>query len=54
MIDGKNFFDQPTNSEFKTYGNIRRIATGQEDYYATGSLCYYSYFKDNYQIIASS
>ena len=29
MIDGKNVFDQPINSELKTYENIRRIATGQ-------------------------
>ena len=29
MVDGKNFFDQPINSELKTYENIRKIATGQ-------------------------
>ena len=33
MIDGKNFFDQPINSDLKTYENIRRIATGQGDDY---------------------
>ena len=33
MIDGKNFFDQPINSMAKTYENIRKIATGQGDYY---------------------
>ena len=36
MIDGKNFLDQPANSDFKTYENIRKIATGQEGDYATG------------------
>ena len=25
MIDGKNFFDQPINSDLKTYENIRRL-----------------------------
>ena len=35
MIDGKNFFDQPINSDFKTHENIRKIATGQGDYYTT-------------------
>ena len=30
-IDGRNFFDQLINSMTKTYGNIRRIATGQGD-----------------------
>ena len=29
MIDGKNVFDQRINNNFKTYGNIREIATGQ-------------------------
>ena len=38
MIDGKNIFDQPINSVFKTYVNIRKIATDQEGDYATGCL----------------
>ena len=47
MSDGKNFFDQPINSMIKTYGNIRKIATGQGDDYSTGCLLDYSYFKDH-------
>ena len=35
MIDGKKVFDQPINSDLKTYENIRKIATGQEDDYTT-------------------
>ena len=52
MIDGKNFFDQPINSNFKTYENIRNIATGQGDDYTTSCLLDYSYFKDQYRMIA--
>ena len=52
MVDGKNFFDQPINSDLKTYENIRRIATGQGDDYTTGCLLDYSYFKENYKMIA--
>ena len=52
MIDGRNFFDQPINSMNKTYENIRKIATGQGDYYTTGCLLNYTYFKKNYKIIA--
>ena len=52
MIDGKNFFDQPINSKLKTYENIRKIATGQGDDYTTGCLLHYSYFKENYKMIA--
>ena len=52
VIDGRNFFDQPINSMTKTYKNIRRIFTGQGDDYTTGCLLDYSYFKQNYKLIA--
>ena len=52
MTDGKNFFDQPINSNIKAYENIRKIATGQGDHYTTGCLLDYSYFKDHYKMIA--
>ena len=52
MIDGKNTFDQPINIKLKTCENIRKIATGQRDDYATGCLLDYSYFKENYYMIA--
>ena len=44
-INGKNVFDQPINSHFKRYENIRRIATGQGDDCTTGCLLDYSYLK---------
>ena len=31
MINGKNFFDQPINNDFKTNENIRKISIGQRD-----------------------
>ena len=52
MIDDKHFFDQTINSKLKTYENIRKIATGQGDDYTTGCLLHYSYFKENYKMIA--
>ena len=52
MICGKNIFDQPINSELKTYENVRKIATGIGDDYTTGCLLDYSYFKENYKMIA--
>ena len=52
VIDRKNFYNQPINIDLKTYKNIRRIATGQGDDYATGCLLDYSYyFNENYKII---
>ena len=52
MIDGRNFFDQPINSMNKTYENTRKNATGKGDDYTTGCLLDYSYFKENYKMIA--
>ena len=52
MSDGKNLFDQSINSELKAYENIRKVATGQGDDYTTGCLLDYSYFKENYEMIA--
>ena len=44
-----NVFEQPLKNDFKIYDNIRRIATGLSDYYATGCildfLCFKKYCK---------
>ena len=52
MIDGRNFFDKPINNMNKTYENIRKITTGKGDDYTTDCLLDYSYFKENYKLIA--
>ena len=45
MIAGKNVFDQPIKNDKVTYENIRKITTGQGDYFTTG-------FKNYYKMIA--
>ena len=52
LIDGRNFYDQPINSLIRQYDEIRKIATGQGDYYTTGCLLDYQYFKNHYSLIA--
>ena len=52
LIDGRNFCDQPINDSVRKYDEIRKIATGKGDNYATGCLLDYDYFKKNYQLIA--
>ena len=52
MIDGKKFLNQPINNDFKAYGNMRKIATGQGDDYITGYLLDYPYFKENFKMIS--
>ena len=51
MIDDKFFFDQPINSNLKTYDNIKKVATGQGDDYTTGCLSGYTYFKNYYKMV---
>ena len=45
MIDGKTFFDQPVKNDKVTNENIIKIATGQDDDYATGCLLDYTFKK---------
>ena len=51
MINGENFFDQPIKNNKITFEN-RKVATGQEDDYATGCFLDCPYFKDSYKMIA--
>ena len=52
MIHGKNFFEQPINSDLKTYDNIRKFSTGKGDDYTTACLLDCIYFKNYYKMIA--
>ena len=46
MIDGQNFFDQRVKNNLITHDDIRKIAIGLGDDYATGCLLDYNYFND--------
>ena len=50
MIDERNFFDQTVRNNIIPYENIRKVATGQGDYYTIFYLLDYSYFKENYKL----
>ena len=47
----KNFFNHLVKNDLRTYENIKRIATGQGNYYTTGCLLARNYFKYNYKVI---
>ena len=51
ITDGANFYHLPIENDLKTYDNIRKIVTGQEDDYTTGCLLDYPYFKEHYKQI---
>ena len=52
IINGKNFYDQPIDSDVKWYEEIRKLTTGQGEDCTTGCLLDYDYFKINYRLIA--
>ena len=52
LTDDRNFYDQPINDSIRKYDEIRKIATGKGDNYATGCSLDYDYFEKNYQLIA--
>ena len=52
MIDRKNFFDQALKKRKITYGNIRKIVTGEGDDCITCCILDYVYFKNYYKMVA--
>ena len=52
LIDGRNFYNQTINDLIKQYDEVRKIATGQGDDFATGCLFDFQNFKDHYNLIA--
>lgn len=51
MIDSHNFFAKPVKNEI-TYGSIRKITAGKGDFYTTGCMLDYAYFKEYHKLIA--
>ena len=52
LIDGRNFYDQPIHDLIKQYDEVRKVSAIKGDDYTTGCLLDYTYFKDNYILIA--
>ena len=52
MIDQKNFFDQTLKKRKRTYGNIRKLVTGEGDDSITCCILDYVYFKNYYKMAA--
>ena len=52
IINGKNFYDQPIDSDIKRYKEIRQLTTVKVEDYTTWCLLDYEYTKDHYRSIA--
>ena len=49
IIDGKNFYDNPIESDIEKYRELKKVMTGKGENYTTGSLLDYNYFKKHYK-----
>ena len=52
IIDGRNFYDNPIESDVKKYRELRKVMIGKGEDYTTGSLLDYNYFKNHYKLVA--
>ena len=54
IIDGRNFYDNPTESDIEKYRELKKVMIGKregEDY-TTGSLLDFNYFDKHYKLVA--
>ena len=52
IIDGRNFYDNPIESDIGKYRELKKVMIGKVEDYTTGSLLGYDYFKKNYKLVA--
>ena len=52
IIDGRNFYDNPIESDIEKYRELKKVMIGKGEDYTTGSLFDYDYFKKNYKLVA--
>ena len=49
IIDRRNFYDNPIESDIEKYRELKKVMIGKGEDYTTGSLLAYNYFKKHYQ-----
>ena len=52
IIDGRNFYDNPIESDIEKYRELKKVMTGKGEDYTTGSLLDYNYFDKHYKLVA--
>ena len=52
IIDGRNFYDNPIESNIEKYRELKKVMIGKGKDYTTGSLLDYNYFKKHYKLVA--
>ena len=52
IIDGRNFYDNPIESDIEKYRELKKVMIGKREDYTTGSFLDYNYFKKYYKLVA--
>ena len=53
IIDRRNFYDNPIESDIEKYRELKKVMIGKGEDYTTGSLLDYDYFKKHYKLVAA-
>ena len=52
IIDGRNFYDNPIESDIEKYRELKKVMIGKGEDYTTGSLLDFNYFLKHYILVA--
>ena len=52
IIDGRNFYDNPIESDFEKCRELKKVMIGKGEDYTTGSLFDFNYFNKHYKLVA--
>ena len=52
IIDGRNFYDNPVESDIEKYRELKKVMIGKGEDYTTRSLLDFNYFDKHYKLVA--
>ena len=52
IIDGRNVYDNPIESDIEKYRELKKVMIGKGEDYTTGSLLDFNYFNKHYKLVA--
>ena len=53
ITDGRNFYDNPIESDIEKYRELKKVMIGKGEDYTTGSLVDFNYFDKHYKLVAA-
>ena len=51
IIDGRNFYDNPIESDIEKYRELKKVMIGKGEDYTKGSLLDFNYFDKHYKLV---